>query len=165
MKEFNNTKDVFMLLEKTNCRKCNKPTCLAFAAAVFQGQMSLDECPFIDEKFLKTYPNKTEIKEPTSEQDFQKTLQQLKEKVKTSNLKERAAILGEKFSNNKLTLKVMGKDFSVDTSGEISTLLHVNHWLTLPVFHYILYGKGHALTHAWVPFRELKTSTDWVRFF
>jgi len=54
MAKFNNTMDVFMLLEKTNCRKCNKPTCLAFAAAVFQGQVSLSDCPFIDENTLNT---------------------------------------------------------------------------------------------------------------
>jgi CO dehydrogenase/acetyl-CoA synthase gamma subunit (corrinoid Fe-S protein) len=46
MGEFKNTMDVFKLLEKTNCRKCNKPTCLAFEAAVFQGQIALSECPF-----------------------------------------------------------------------------------------------------------------------
>jgi len=40
MSKFNNTMDVFKLLPKTNCRKCNKPTCLAFAAAVFKGQIS-----------------------------------------------------------------------------------------------------------------------------
>ena len=55
MAKINNTMDVFKLLPKTNCRKCNKPTCLAFAAAVFQGQTSLNECPFIDENTLNTY--------------------------------------------------------------------------------------------------------------
>jgi len=31
MAKFSNTMDVFKLLPKTNCRKCHKPTCLAFA--------------------------------------------------------------------------------------------------------------------------------------
>ena len=54
MEKFNNLMEVFKLLEKTNCKKCNKPTCLAFAAAVFQGQALLSDCPFIDKKILET---------------------------------------------------------------------------------------------------------------
>ncbi len=165
MKKFNNTLEVFMLLEKTNCRKCNKPTCLAFAAAVFQGQMSLSECPFVDKEIVKAHGDKNEKSETGAEQDYQKALSQLKEKIKQTDLKERAEILGEKFSNNRLTLKIMGKDFSIDTNGEVFTLLHVNHWLTPPVFNYVLYGKGLPLTYTWVPFRELETSKDWARFF
>ncbi|MBB1094263.1 DUF3786 domain-containing protein [Rhodopseudomonas palustris] len=165
MKKFNNTMEVFMLLDKTNCRKCNKPTCLAFAAAVFQGQMSLSECPFVDKEIVKAYGDKNAKSETGAEQDYQKALSQLQEKITQTDLKERAEILGEKFSNNRLTLKIMGKDFSIDTNGRVFTLLHVNHWLTIPVFNYVLYGKGLPLTHTWVPFRELETSKDWARFF
>jgi hypothetical protein len=165
MKKFNNTMDVFMLLEKNNCRKCNKPTCLAFAAAVFQGQMSLSECPFVDKKVVLAYGDKNDKIETGAEQDYQEALRQLKEKIRKGNLQERAGILGEEFSNGKLTLKIMGKDFSIDTHGDVSTLLHVNRWLTIPVFNYVLYGKGLPLTHTWVPFRELETSKDWARFF
>ena len=60
MTKFNNTMEVFKLLPKTNCRKCNKPTCLAFAAAVFQGQASLGDCPFIDKNILNTYGGKND---------------------------------------------------------------------------------------------------------
>jgi len=165
MATFKNTMEVFKLLEKTNCRKCNKPTCLAFAAAVFQGQMSLSECPFIDEKTLKAYGDKNDKKESGPEQDFLKVMAQLKEEIKQTDLESRADILGGKFSNGKLTIKILGKDFSVDTNGEISTDIHVNHWITKPVLNYILSGKGLALTESWVPFRELKTSMDWSRFF
>lgn len=55
MGNFNNAMEVFKLLLRTNCRKCNKPTCMAFAAAVFQGQISLTDCPFIDEDTLNIY--------------------------------------------------------------------------------------------------------------
>lgn len=165
MKKFNNAMDVFMLLEKNNCRKCNKPTCLAFAAAVFQGQMSLNECPFVDKEVVLAYGDKNDKIETGAEQDYQEALSQLKEKIRKGNLQERAGILGEEFANGKLTLKIMGKDFSIDTHGDVSTLLHVNRWLTIPVFNYVLYGKGLPLTHTWVPFRELETSKDWARFF
>lgn len=165
MAKFNTTMDVFKLLEKTNCRKCNKPTCLAFAAAVFQGQASLSECPFIDEKTLSAHGGKKEKYESKSEQAYLKALGQLKENIKQTDLESRADILGEKFLNGRLTLKIFGKDFSVDTKGEIFTDIHVNHWIAPPVLNYILSGKGLALTETWVPFRELETAKDWSRFF
>ena len=165
MATFNNAMDVFKLLPKTNCRKCNKPTCLAFAAAVFQGQVSLSECPFIDESTLKAYGDKNDKHESPFEQDYLKAIDQLKENIKRTDLESRAGMLGGKFSNGRLTLKIMGKDFSVDANGEISTDIHVNRWITPPVFNYILSGKGLALTETWVPFRELETSRDWARFF
>lgn len=165
MAKFNNTMDVFKLLEKTNCRKCNKPTCLAFAAAVFQGQMALSECPFINEETLKAYGEKNDKKESGPEQDYQKMMVRLKEDIKKTDLKARAKILGGKFSNNKLTIKILGKNFSVDTDGEMSTDIHVNRWIAPPVLNYILLSKGVPLTKKWVPFRELDTSKDWAHFF
>jgi len=36
---------IFKVLPKTNCKKCGKPTCLAFAMALAQKKASLDECP------------------------------------------------------------------------------------------------------------------------
>lgn len=157
--------DVFKLLDKTNCRKCNKPTCLAFAAAVYQGQASLDDCPFIDESILNSYGDRQERNESGLEQDYAQFIGQLKEKIRETDLESRAAILGETFLNDKLTLKILGKNFSIDVNGEISTILHVNRWLTPPVIKYILFGKGLPLTGTWVPFRELETSSDWSRFF
>lgn len=165
MKKFSNTMEVFKLLKKDNCRKCNKPTCLAFAAAVFQGQVSLGDCPFIDEEILSAYGGKNESYESKSDQDYLKVMDQLKENIKQTDLEARAGILGAKFSNGKLTIKILGKDFSVDVNGEISTDIHVNRWIVPPVMQYILSGKGVALTHTWVPFRELETSKDWSRFF
>jgi len=165
MAKFNNAMDVFKLLPKTNCRKCNKKTCLAFAAAVFQGQVSLSECPFIDENTLNTYGEKNDKNESKFEQGYLKEMGKLKKNIKQTDLESRAGMLGGKYSNERLTLKIMGKDFSVDANGEIFTDIHVNRWIVPVVLNYILSGKGLALTENWVPFRELETSKDWSRFF
>jgi acetyl-CoA decarbonylase/synthase complex subunit gamma len=37
--------EIFKLLPKTNCKKCGQPTCLAFAMALAQKKVSLDQCP------------------------------------------------------------------------------------------------------------------------
>ena len=165
MSKLNNTMDVFKLLPKTNCRKCNKPTCLAFAAAVFQGQIALSECPFIDDNTLDAYGEKQDRNESRLDQDYAAAIDELKRKIQQTDLASRADTLGGKFANGKLTLKVMGKDFSVDEKGEISTDIHVNHWITPPLLNYVLSSRGLALTGRWVPFRELETSKDWARFF
>lgn len=165
MANFKNTMEVFKLLEKTNCRKCNKPTCLAFAAAVFQGKASLSACPFVDREIIENYGETSEKTESAIEQDYQKLLSELKDKIKTVDLESRAGQLGEKFSNGRLTLKILGKDLSVDTEGNIFTDLHVNRWLVPPVMNYVLYSKGLDPAGKWVPFRELETSKDWARFF
>jgi acetyl-CoA decarbonylase/synthase complex subunit gamma len=42
--------EIFKLLPKTNCKKCGKPTCLAFAMALAQKRANLDECPDVSEQ-------------------------------------------------------------------------------------------------------------------
>ena len=41
--------DIFKLLPKTNCKKCGRPTCLAFAMQLAQKKASIDECPDVSE--------------------------------------------------------------------------------------------------------------------
>ncbi len=165
MTEFKNTMEIFKLLERTNCRKCNKPTCLAFTAAVFQGQIALSECPFIGEDILKEYGSKKLEYESAFEQDYIKVMGQLKGRIKQIDLESRAEKLDGKFLNGRLILKIFGKDFGIDKNGEISTDIHVNSWIVPPVLNYVLSSKGVPLTGSWVPFRELETSKDWARFF
>ncbi len=42
--------EIFKLLPKTNCKKCGKPTCLAFAMALAQKKAKLEECPDVSEQ-------------------------------------------------------------------------------------------------------------------
>lgn len=165
MAKFKNTMDVFKLLEKTNCRKCNKPTCLAFAAAVFQGQVPLSECPFIGEDILKEYGSQKLEYESAPEQGYIKVMEQLKDRIKQIDLESRAEKLGGNFSNGRLILKIFGKDFGIDENGRILTDIHVNPWIAPPVLNYVISSKGIPLTGSWVPFRELETSKNWARFF
>ncbi len=41
--------DIYKLLPKTNCKKCGRPTCLAFAMQLAQKKASIDECPDVSE--------------------------------------------------------------------------------------------------------------------
>ncbi|MDY6791488.1 MAG: DUF3786 domain-containing protein [Thermodesulfobacteriota bacterium] len=163
MAQFSNTMEVFKLLNKSNCRKCNKPTCLAFAAAVFQGQKKLDECPYVDSKTLNKYG--VADTRMTLEQEQYKKIEQLKRKITTIDLSLAAQRLGAGFSHNKLTINILGKNFSIDTEGNITTDIHVHTWIALPVITYITEGAGVPVSGKWVPFRELKGGKARYRLF
>jgi len=42
--------EIFKLLPKTNCKKCGMPTCLAFAMALAQKRVRLDDCPDVSQE-------------------------------------------------------------------------------------------------------------------
>ncbi len=42
--------DIYKLLPKTNCRKCNFTTCLAFAMQLAKKAVSIDKCPYLSEE-------------------------------------------------------------------------------------------------------------------
>jgi hypothetical protein len=164
MAQFNNLMEILKLLDKSNCKKCNKPTCMAFAAAVFQGQKQLDECPHLDQEILEQYGRKSAAAVPL-DQDMWDLIEKLKAGITGIDLEAAAKRLGAKFSRNKLTLKCLGKDFSVDTSGNITTDIHVHPWIAIPVLNYITDGAGVPASGKWVPFRELEGGKKWHRLF
>ena len=164
MAQFINTMEIFKLLDKSNCRDCNKPTCLAFAAAVYQGQKGLDECPHLEKEIITKYDVKAN-NQMSLEQERDETIEQLKKKVITTDLSLAAQRLGAVFSEEKLTIKILGKNFSVDTRGNITTDIHVHAWITIPVFNYIIDGAGVSVSGKWVPFRELEGGKTWYRLF
>ena len=132
MAQFQNLMEVFKLLPKTNCRKCNKPTCLTFAAAVFNGESQLAKCPDLDPAVIQEY-GVQEKRISQYEADREQALADLKVAVAKLNLAEAALRTGAVFANGKLTLKVMGKDFSVDEKGNLYSDIHVNPWVTGPI--------------------------------
>lgn len=164
MTQFNNVMEIFRLLEKSNCRKCNEKTCLAFAGAVYQGKRQLAECPILDKSIVERYVGK---QEPgiSIEQDFEKVVASLQKKIKEVNLSAVAQKLGGVYGNGKLTLKVLGKDFSVDSNGQFFTDIHVHPWVAIPLLNYILYGEGRSVSGKWLPFRELNGGKSWYRLF
>jgi hypothetical protein len=164
MQPFKNTMEIFKLLDKSNCRKCNKPTCLAFAAAVFQGQKQLDECPQLDRKIIEQH-GPVGVNQMSPEQMQFETIEQLKQKIAEIDLRLAAKRLGAKFANEKLTIKCLGKDFSVDIKGNIFTDIHVHTWIAVPVLNYIIAGAGTSASGTWVPFRELEGGKTWQRLF
>ena len=147
--------DIFKLLKKNNCRDCNEKTCLAFAAAVHQGRKHLSDCPHIPPDIIKQYAT-TIPKSSSYEQEMQRTITELKEKLKTIDFQKAAQNIQGHYDSPWLTLKIFGKDFRVDQSGNFSTDIHINPWVVVPVLNHIIQSTGAPVSGEWVTFRELK---------
>ena len=164
MSQFNTVMDVFKLLEKSNCRKCNQKTCLAFAASVFNGSRPLSDCPQVATDVARFYSNQPK-QSPASGFDVDQQLAELKAKLKDIDFAGRARRIGARLEGERLVLKIMGKDFKVDPEGTVSTDIHTNPWVTIPILNYILYCKGTSVSGQWVSMRELPSGKDWYRLF
>jgi len=66
---------------------------------------------------------------------------------------------------DKLTIKVCGKDVSVDSRGNLYSDIHLHAWVAVPILTYILEGQGVPPVGKWLPLRELEGGADWYRLF
>jgi hypothetical protein len=164
MSQLKNAFEIFQLLEKSNCGNCGEKTCLAFAGAVFKGQRRLVECPRLDQSVIAQYSgNGASSGAPEAEgvSHFEK----LKSEVTRIDLAAAAKRIGGHFAGDRLTLKVLGKDFSVNRRGGFYADIHVNPWVAIPFLTHILYGKGRLPAGRWVPFRELRGGREGYPLF
>ena len=116
MTEFANAMAVFKLLNKSNCRKCNETTCLAFASKVFLGAKPLDQCPALAPEVLAQYRTRGPREMP-GEAEREKVLAELRACLAECDLEKAAQRTGGVFSNGWLTLRVLGKPFSPEPPG------------------------------------------------
>ncbi len=155
MSQFANAMEVFKLLEKSNCRKCNETTCLAFASKVFLGQKNPDLCPCLDPAVLARYQENSKPELP-GEKERDQAMEVLKAQLAAIDLELAAQRIGGEFKNGWLTLRIFGKPFALNHQGQFRSDLHINPWIVLPVFAYVLHCQGTPLTGKWAPFRELE---------
>lgn len=149
---------ILKLLDKSNCKKCGRPTCMAFAVAVSSGQKRLDECPKLDSGIVERLAE-TVARETPQEEDPFASIEPLKRRLASIDLSASAPRLGATFSNGKLTIKCLGKDFGVDVDGNITSEIHVHGWLAIPVLDYFVDGAGVPESGNWVLFRNLRGGT------
>ncbi|MDO9265099.1 MAG: DUF3786 domain-containing protein [Desulfosalsimonadaceae bacterium] len=164
MTQFKNAMEIFKLLNMTNCRDCNEKTCLAFASAVYLGKKRLNECPYLDSEII--LQNEAEIaqRHPIVDEQGQ-IIKKLQEKIKSIDLAATADRVGGTFADNRLTIKVMGKNFRVLPDGSLSSDIHINPWVAVPLLSYILNCSEQPISGKWVTFRELENGKTWHGLF
>jgi hypothetical protein len=151
--------EIFQLLDKSNCRECGEKTCLAFASAVFMGNKKIEQCPRLDRETISRF-SQNDQKQKTVEQDPDEYLEILKNEIAGIDLDAAAKRVGGRFSNDRLTLMILGKAFRVSSSGDLSADIHINPWVAAPFLNYVVHGKGHPAQGNWVSFRELKDGKE-----
>ena len=164
MIQLNNAMEIFKILPKTNCKDCRVPTCFAFAAAAFKGEKRLGDCLHLDKATLETFSVQNSDSR-TLEREQEQALNQLRRKIAGVDLSSAAERLQASFSGERLTVKCLGKDFHVDSEGNVTSECHVHGWVTIPLLYYVTSCSDKPVSGSWVPMRELKNGAIWARLF
>jgi len=146
--------EILKLLDGSNCRKCGKPSCLAFAAAVVNGWMRLDECHLLQDVPVEECLGEVATRTPI-EREIDESIAELKSRIADLDFDAAARRLNTTVEDGKLTIRCLGKRFSVSPRGDVTTELHVNRWITMPVLDYMVDGGGVPVSGHWVRFTEL----------
>lgn len=164
MPEPTNAMEVFKQLPRTNCGECGVPACLAFAAAVLRGDHLLEDCPHVERETIERLGWGRPAQAPR-EQDEELSLEPLKRAIASIDFVASPDRLGARLSGDRLTINCLGKDFSVDSEGNVFSDCHVHNWVVGPLLSYIITCSGEPLSGTWVPFRDLKNGADWGRLY
>ncbi len=154
-----NTLEIYKLLEQSNCGKCGERTCLAFAAAVFKSQRSAGECPQLSLDAIAQITG-TDAGKNGNELDLNEYMKKLQSEISHLDLALAAERTGGWTDGNRLTLKVMGKDFTVESNGDLAASIHINHWVTVPFLNYVLHSAGKEISGKWMSYRELRDGRE-----
>ena len=154
MSHLNNPMEIYKLLNGSNCKDCNEQTCLAFAVAVFKGKKPIYACPHLEKEVMDRYGGPLE-KPNTVDEYKAEAIEELKQKISLIDLSQAAKRLGAEFSRDKLSIKIFGKEFNVDSGGNLSSEVHINAYMVVPALNYILNGSGKTPRGNWITFREL----------
>lgn len=164
MIQLSNAMEIFKVLPRSNCRDCRVPTCLAFAAAVFKGDQRLGDCPHVDRAVLEMFTVQNSDSR-TLEREEQQAVAELSRQIGSIDLAASAERLAASFSGDALAIKVLGKDFHIDSQGNITSDCHVHGWVTVPILNYVISCSGKPVSGRWVPLRELKNGATWAPLF
>lgn len=156
--------DIFRVLPQTNCGDCRELTCMAFAVAVIKKHKELSLCPHLDRETVARLGEQVTT-QMAMEESQQERLEGLRRQVREIDLESRAEALGGRASGGELTINCLGKEFTVDASGRITSHCHTHAWFSIPFLTYILFGQGREVTGRWTSFRNLKDGTSWDIFF
>ena len=156
--------EIYKVLEKSNCKRCMLPSCLAFAAAVIGGQKKLDDCPHLSEE-VKTSLSVNLEQRSTAEPQQTEFMDKLLQKVNSLDLAVVAPEIGGTYDNGILSVRSLGKEFHVDSKGGMRSECHIIPWVQAPLLSYICHPSHQQISGRWISFREIKGGIEWRGLF
>ena len=164
MSEIKNPLEIYAVLAKTNCGQCGVPSCMAFAAAVLQGQKKLAACPYLEPAAAVQLGQRI-VRRKSLEDDHQQAIQALQRDVAGLDFALAAPRIGARLVAGNLAINCLGKDFLITPSGEMVSDCHLNHWIYVPLLHYCLLCQGKEPQSEWVPYATLPGAAEWSQYF
>jgi len=155
--------EILKYLNKSNCRECGVPTCLAFASALINGEKKFSDCPHLSKETTDELDKK--IVKRGQYEKLKELLGPLKKEVSKIDFSKVAKGLGAEYEDEKLRIKCLGKDFIVDKKGDIESFIHVNTWVAAPLLKYIILGGHEPLSGKWVSYGELNRASSVAQYF
>ncbi len=165
MTDIKNPLEIYKTLPRTNCGHCGLPSCIAFAAAVFQRMKQMSGCPYLEKNIAEEIGGNMITKQRSLDDEQWKVIRQLQKKIELLDLEDVALKIGAKMRNGKLAINCLGKNFFVDQAGNMTSTCHINHWLYIPLLHYIIECQGAEPQNDWISFSELPDAVEWHQYF
>jgi hypothetical protein len=164
MSELKNPLEIYAALAKTNCGQCGVPSCMAFAAAVLQGQKKLAACPYLEPAAAVRLSQRIVQRRSLEDEQLQ-AIEQLQQEVALLDFSALALRLGARLVDGNLAINCLGKDFLITPAGEMISDCHLNHWIYIPLLHYVICCQGKEPQGEWVPYATLPGATEWSQYF
>ncbi len=151
--------EIYRFLAKSNCGRCQLPSCLAFALAVRYGQKKLADCPLVDHDTQQQIMARL-VGQPEQElYQFVSYLEELETQIQGLDLAERASRIGGSFQEDaaggRLSLRSLGKEFQIDRQGQVHSECHLIPWVKAPILAYTVNPQHQEITGRWLNFRDL----------
>lgn len=145
--------DIYKLLNRSNCSECGSPTCMAFALSVVAGEKDILACPYLSpEEAERLAPL---VSKRLSQEGFSASIIDLRERFLKLDLATLPQRLGADYSDGKLRIECLGKDFVLNEMGRMESFCHVNAWMETLLLSYCLATGTGVLSGRWSSFSEL----------
>ena len=164
MNEIKNPLEIYAALAKTNCGQCGVPSCMAFAAAVLQGQKQLAGCPYLESGIAEQLGQRV-VRRRCLEDDHRQAIQLLQRQVAELDFSSLAPRLGAQLVDGNLAINCLGKDFLLTPAGGLVSECHLNHWIHVPLLYYCLLCQGKEVQGEWVSYATLPGAAEWSQYF
>ncbi|MEW6595075.1 MAG: DUF3786 domain-containing protein [Thermodesulfobacteriota bacterium] len=155
---------VYKILPRTNCGKCQLPSCLAFAGAIVGGSRKLTECPDLDQAVAADFAAKHQQPGPKEENQAE-FLDKLQRKMAGIDLAAVAPLIGATVRDETIVINSLGKDFVLDQQGNMTSECHIIPWVLAPLLSCITHETHAEISGHWISFREIPGGIEWQGLF